>query len=74
MYPRLHPNDPLYVHQWNCPLINMEGAWDRSARAPDPSIVIAVLDTGIAFEAATFWSSRRRRFGSVPSAIRRSDA
>ena len=53
MYPRLHPNDPLYVHQWNYPLINMEGAWDRSAGA-DPSIVIAVLDTGVAFTAATF--------------------
>jgi serine protease len=53
MYPRLQPNDPLYVHQWNFPLINMEGAWDRSAGA-DPSIVIAVLDTGVAFKAATF--------------------
>jgi serine protease len=53
MYPRLRPNDPLYVHQWNFPLINMEGAWDRSAGA-DPSIVIAVLDTGVAFTAATF--------------------
>jgi serine protease len=53
LYPRLRPNDPMYVHQWNFPLINMEGAWDRSAGA-DPSIVIAVLDTGIAFKSATF--------------------
>ena len=69
MYPRLHPNDPLYVHQWNFPLINMEGAWDRSAGA-DPSIVIAVLDTGVAFRRRRS-NSRRRRFASVPSAIRR---
>jgi serine protease len=53
MYPRLHPNDPLYVHQWNYPLINMEGAWDKSDGA-DSSIIVAVLDTGVAFESATF--------------------
>lgn len=53
MYPRLRPNDPLYIHQWNFPLINMEGAWDRSAGA-DSSIIVAVLDTGVAFKAATF--------------------
>ncbi len=53
MYPRMHPNDPLYVHQWNYPLINMEGAWDREPGA-DASIIVAVIDTGIAFESATF--------------------
>jgi hypothetical protein len=53
IYPRLHPNDPLYTHQWNYPLINMEGAWDKSDGA-DSSIIVAVLDTGVAFEPATF--------------------
>jgi serine protease len=65
LYPRLRPNDPLYVHQWNYPLINMEGAWDRSAGA-DPSIVIAVLDSGIAFTSATFeFVAPAFRVGSV---------
>jgi serine protease len=53
MYPQLHPNDPLYAHQWNYPLINMEGAWDKSDGG-DASIIVAVLDTGVAFESATF--------------------
>ncbi len=53
VYPRWRPNDPLYVHQWNYPLLNMEAAWETSAGA-DPSIVIAVLDSGVAFTSATF--------------------
>lgn len=45
------PNDPYYPLQWNFPLIDLERAWDINLGAT-PSIVIAVLDTGIAFENA----------------------
>jgi serine protease len=53
VYPRWRPNDPLYVHQWNYPFLNMEAAWETSGGA-DASIVIAVLDSGVAFTSATF--------------------
>ena len=43
------PNDPLYSYQWNFKKIGMESAWDINPGA-SPSIVVAVLDTGMAFE------------------------
>lgn len=43
------PNDPLYSYQWNFKKIGMEKAWDINPGA-SPSIIVAVLDTGIAFE------------------------
>ncbi len=47
------PNDPLYAtRQWNLPLINLERAWDLQPQAGS-SIVVAVLDTGVAFQNAT---------------------
>ncbi|MHC4623493.1 MAG: S8 family serine peptidase [Planctomycetota bacterium] len=45
------PNDPRYPSQWhfNSPWgINMEGAWDITAG--DPNVVVAVLDSGAAYE------------------------
>jgi serine protease len=53
VYSRWRPNDPLYVHQWNYPLLNMEAAWNLSAGA-DESIVIAVIDSGVAFTSAIY--------------------
>ncbi len=53
VYPRWRPNDPKYVHQWNYPLLNMEAAWEVD-RGADDSIIVAVLDTGVAYRAATF--------------------
>ncbi len=44
------PNDQFYQQfQWNLPLIDMERAWDIQGTAGS-SIIVAVLDTGIAFE------------------------
>ena len=43
------PNDPLYSYQWNFEMINMEEAWDI-ASGGSPSVVVAVLDTGVAYE------------------------
>lgn len=41
------PNDPYYRYQWNFDSINMESAWDKSNGA---GAVVAVVDTGIAYE------------------------
>ena len=41
------PNDPHYAKQWNMKLIKAERAWDRSR---GKGVVVAVLDTGIAYE------------------------
>jgi serine protease len=43
------PNDPMYAQQWNFPAIDMERAWDINQGA-SPSVTVAVLDSGIAFE------------------------
>lgn len=49
----LVPNDPLYRQlQWNLPLIDMERAWDLQPLAGS-TIVVAVLDTGVAYTNAT---------------------
>jgi subtilisin family serine protease len=39
------PDDPLYPQQWALPLINMPTGWDLTAG--DPSVVIAVIDSGV---------------------------
>lgn len=41
------PNDPLFEKQWNLRMINMPKAWDRSK---GKGVVVAVIDTGIAYE------------------------
>ena len=52
VHPRFVPNDPLYRNQWGFTAIDMERAWDINAGA-SPSIVVAVLDSGIAYRGAT---------------------
>lgn len=47
------PNDPLYPYQWNLQAtamggINAEPAWD--IHTGDPNVIVAVLDTGVAYE------------------------
>ncbi len=42
------PNDDLYRFQWNMRLLDAERVWE--IQTGDPSVVIAVLDTGIAYE------------------------
>ncbi len=51
-YPMLRPNDPLYDRQWNLPALDMERAWDIQPQAGS-EIVVAVLDTGVAFRTMT---------------------
>ena len=43
----MKPNDPRYNEQWNFPMIGMEQAWER---ATGKGAVVAVIDTGCAFE------------------------
>jgi serine protease len=51
MHPMFVPNDPLYAEQWNFPAIDMERAWDLNPGAA-PSIVVAVIDSGVAYRNA----------------------
>lgn len=48
------PNDSFYSYQWHFDQINMEAAWDLDTTPPiyggDPSIVVAVIDSGVAYE------------------------
>jgi serine protease len=44
----LTPNDPNYKYQWHMRLIGAERTWDIQTGAA--SVVVAVLDTGIAYE------------------------
>jgi serine protease len=46
------PNDTLYGNQWNFPAIDMERAWDIQPGASS-EIVVAVLDSGMAFRSGT---------------------
>ncbi len=41
------PNDPRYSEQWNFKRIGMEKAWDVTR---GKGVVVAVIDTGVAFE------------------------
>jgi serine protease len=52
VYPDLVPNDRFYSEQWNLPLLDLERAWDIQPAAGS-SIVVAVLDTGVAYTAGT---------------------
>ena len=51
MHPMFVPNDPLYSQQWNFPAIDMERAWDLNPGAT-ASIVVAVIDSGVAYRNA----------------------
>ncbi len=53
VYSTMRPNDPLYSSQWNFSTIGMEAAWDIQPGSSS-SIVVAVLDTGAAYQNATF--------------------
>ncbi len=48
------PDDPEYQYQWHLQQINVEDAWDLDSTSPthggDPSVVVAVIDTGVAYE------------------------
>ena len=66
VHTRLRPNDPRYVAQWNLPAIDMERAWDINPGASS-SIIVAVLDTGVAYRGGTFrYNARAFRVDGVP--------
>ncbi|MBU1890713.1 S8 family serine peptidase [Patescibacteria group bacterium] len=48
------PNDALYSYQWNFEQINVASAWEYDTDEPlyggDEDIMVAVLDTGVAYE------------------------
>jgi serine protease len=58
MTARFTPNDPMYSRQWNYPAIDMERAWDINPGAT-ADIVVAVLDSGVAFRNGLFRFSAR---------------
>lgn len=66
IYPYFKPNDPLYSNQWNFPAIDMERAWDINQGATS-DIIVAVIDTGIAFRDAVMrYNARAWRFVNGP--------
>ncbi len=60
-YAMSRPNDPLYTNQWNFPAIDMERAWDIQPGATS-DIIVAVLDSGVAFRSGTFRYNSRFPF------------
>jgi len=53
VYATMIPNDPYYSYQWHLDNVDyggirMEAAWD--IETGDPNIVVAVVDTGVAYE------------------------
>ena len=55
------PNDPLYQNQWNFPALDMERAWDIQPGAT-ADIIVAVLDSGLAFYSGTIRYNSRFAF------------
>ncbi len=60
-YASMTPNDPVYSFQWHLDNptyggINLEAGWDLETG--DPNVVVAVVDTGVAYEdnvAPSYW-------------------
>ena len=60
------PNDTLYANQWNFPAIDMERAWDIQPGA-SADIVVAVLDSGMAFRSGSVRYNSRFAFRLTPN-------
>jgi len=64
------PNDPLYANQWHFATIGLSSAWDYDAAVPlyggDPSIIVAVVDTGVAYENWDIYSKATDFTGNYP--------
>ncbi len=58
---QVHPNDPMYSSQWNLPAIGMENAWAIQPGASS-DIIVAVIDSGMAFKTASFRYTRNTPF------------
>ncbi len=48
---RFTPNDPLFGRQWHLSLVGAQAAWDLERG--DPSVIIALIDTGVAYRNGT---------------------
>ena len=60
------PNDTLYGNQWNFPAIDMERAWDIQPGA-SAEIIVAVLDSGMAFQSGSVRYVSRFPFRVTPN-------
>ena len=60
------PNDTLYANQWNFPAIDMERVWDIQPGATS-EIIVAVLDSGMAFRTAIVRYNSRFPFRITPN-------
>jgi serine protease len=60
------PNDTLYGNQWNFPAIDMERAWDIQPGA-SADIIVAVLDSGMAFRSGSVGYQALRPFRLTPN-------
>lgn len=60
-YAMARPNDALYANQWNFPALDMERAWDIQPGA-SADIIVAVLDSGMAFRTITLRYTSRFPF------------
>jgi len=49
-YAAFIPNDPQYGSQWHFPMIGMPEAWEKVPSRGSASVVVCVLDTGVAYE------------------------
>jgi serine protease len=65
-YAMARPNDTLYSNQWNFPAIDMERAWDIQPGASS-DIIVAVLDSGMAFRSVTVRYVSRFSFRVTPN-------
>jgi serine protease len=64
-YSMLRPNDTFYDRQWNFTAIDMERAWDIQPQAGS-EIIVAVLDSGVAFRSLTIRYNSRFPFRIEP--------
>jgi serine protease len=60
------PNDTFYANQWNFPAIDMERAWDIQPGAT-ADIIVAVLDSGMAYRSGTVRYTSRFPFRMTPN-------
>jgi serine protease len=65
-YAMARPNDTLYGNQWNFPAIDMERAWDIQPGA-SADIIVAVLDSGMAFQSGSVRYLSRFPFRVTPN-------